>query len=234
MSNRVVTKRFILDQTEEQAFNTDTLILSYYTKINKGTKNILDIGTGSGVLMLDLAYKTNANIYGVEIQEERFKKALNNIKLNSLNDRLKVYNEDVKSFDNGILYDLIITNPPFFKVNHKDQLSKNKEELIARHEVSLNLYDLIKNVSRLLKYGGQFYMVHRPERLDEIIRYCEKYKIRVKEITFVHPYVNKEANHIIIKAIKNGRQGLIINKPLILYEDKNKLSKEMELIIGGF
>lgn len=234
MKELVHTNRFVLNQTKAQAYNTDTILLANFLKIPKGTKNILDIGTGSGILMLDLAQKSHANIDGVEIQNNRYKKAISNIKLNKLEDRLSVYKEDINRYEKEYLYDLIISNPPFFKVNHKDQLSKNKEEMIARHEVKLNLYDLLKNVSRLLKYGGHFYMIHRPERLDEIIKYGDEFSLIVKEIRFIHPYIDKQANHILVKAIKNGKQGIIIDKPLILYEEKEVLTEEMNKIIGGF
>lgn len=234
MTNRVVTKRFTLDQSKAEAFNTDTLLLADFVKIPKGTKNILDIGTGSAVLMLDLAMKTKAKIDGVEIQVQRSYLANSNIRLNGLTTQLTVYNSDIKQFESNVLYDLIVSNPPFFKVNHTDQLSDNKEEMIARHEVELNLRDLLESVSRLLKFGGHFYMVHRPDRLDEIINYSRDFNLTVKEVRFVHPYIDKDANHLLIKIIKNGNQGIIIKNPLILYSDKTVLSSEMAEIIGGF
>lgn len=234
MTFQVLTKNFKLNQTKEQAFNTDTILLANFIKVPKVCKNILDIGTGSGVLMLDLAFKTNANIFGVEIQEKRFIQAKENIMLNDLSERLEVYNKDLKEFNNKILFDMIVSNPPFFKVNNNQRLSENLEDLIARHEVSLTLEDLVSNVSRLLKYRGTFYLVHRPDRLEEIIYLFNKYNIVLKTIRFVHPYLQSRANHVLIKGIKNGNLGLDVLNPLIIYKEKHEFTEEMKEIIGDF
>lgn len=234
MSFFVETKRFGINQTKEQAFNTDTILLANFINIPKVCKNILDVGTGSGVLMIDMAFRTSANIHGVEIQENRYLQAVSNIELNGLSDRLTVNNTDFKSYHPNINYDLIISNPPFFKVNDGKRLSENKEDMIARHEVELTLNDLVKNVSRLLKFRGHFYMIHRPDRLDEIISSFDEYNLSIKEIRFVHPNINKDANHILIHAIKNGGKGLKVLKPLILYKDIHIFTDEMEKIIGDF
>lgn len=228
----VEMKYFKIYQTKQQAFNTDTVLLSNYIKIPKNTKNILDVGTGSGVIMFYLANKTSANIYGIEIQENRYLQAKENIELNNYQDRLTAIHGDLKEYQTDILFDLIVTNPPFFKVT--ENLSKDQEELIARHEVELNLEDLIKNISRLLKYRGHFYMIHRPDRLTEIIEYSSKYNIEIKDVKFIHPNINKEANHVLVHGIKNGGRGLIVEKPLILYKEKHVFTKEMEEIIGDF
>lgn len=234
MSFLVETKRFKLMQTKQQAFNTDTVLLSNFINIPKNTKNILDIGTGSGVLMFDLAFKSEANIYGLEVQQNRFEQACNNIELNNLTNRLKALNEDLNEYKPNILFDLIISNPPFFKVDQNSNLSKNEEDLIARHEVKLTLEQLFNNVSRLLKYRGHFYMIHRPDRLGEIVAYANKYQIAIKTIRFIHPNIDSKANHILIHGIKNGGQGISVLNPLILYKDKHIFTKEMEEIIGDF
>lgn len=236
LSNKfnVDTNRFKLNHTKETAYNTDTVLLSNFIKVPKGCKNALDIGTGSGVLMLDLAMKTSSNIYGIEVQENRALLAIDNVKINNLDSRLFVIKEDLNNYKTDIQFDLIVTNPPFFKVINNTRLSENEEEMIARHEVKLSLEELLSNASRLLKYRGHFFMVHRPDRLDEIIECSIKYNLAIKEIRLVYPYLNSNANHVLIHAIKNGGKGLNISKPLIIYEDKHKFTKEMEKIIGEF
>lgn len=231
----VETKNFKLNQTKQQAFNTDTILLANHIKIPKDTKNILDVGTGSGVLMLDLAYKTNANIYGIEVQENRFNQARENILLNKLEDRLKVINADFKEYNfNNLKFDLIVTNPPFFKVHNVNHLSKNEEDMIARHEVALDLENLITNVSKNLKDKGYFYMIHRPDRFLEILDLCQKNNLKIKQVRFIHPYLNSDANHVLIMAIKNGKEGIKVLNPLILYLDKHEFTDEMKQIIGDF
>ncbi|VEU80160.1 tRNA1(Val) (adenine(37)-N6)-methyltransferase [Haploplasma axanthum] len=234
MKHFVETKRFSLNQTKEQAFNTDTILLANYIKIPKDCKNILDVGTGSGVLMFDLACKTKANIYGIEVQENRYFQALENIELNNKKEQLNVFYADFKEHKFDQLFDLIITNPPFFKVHNNKQLSQNEEDLIARHEIMLTLDELLFNVSKNLKYRGHFYMIHRPDRLIDIIEIASKYKLQIKKVRFIHPYIDKPANHILIMAIKNGGNGIIVDEPLILYKDKHVFTDEMIRIIGDF
>ncbi|MDY0277069.1 MAG: methyltransferase [Acholeplasma sp.] len=234
MSFLVETKRFRLQQTKEQAFNTDTILLSDFISVPKGCKNILDIGTGSGVLMFDLANKTSANIQGIEIQKNRYLQALGNIELNDYKERVNVVLGDVRDYKFDVLFDLIISNPPFFKVVDDKRLSHKTEDKLSRHEVSLSLEALLKSASKNLKYRGYFYMVHRPDRLNEIILLCGKYNLAIKKIRFVHPYVNSDANHVLIMAIKNGGEGIKVLNPLVLYEEKHVLTAEIKKIIGDF
>ena len=234
MKFQVKTNRFVLNQTKQQAYNTDTILLANYIKIPKNCQNILDVGTGSGILLLDLAMKTKANIYGIEYQENRYLQAKENILLNNLNNQVEVIHGDFNNYQFNKKFDLIISNPPFFKVHNNERLSHNEEDLIARHEVALTLESLIINVSKNLKNKGYFYMIHRPDRISEIIELCKQNNMVVKKIKFIHPYLNKNANHVLITILKNGNEGVIVEKPLILYEDKHQFTKEMLEIIGEF
>lgn len=221
-----------IEQKSRQAFNLDTILLSHFTRIPAKSKTVLDIGTGAGPLMLYLSKKTKAKIIGIEIQEERYLQALHNIKLNKLEDRLSVLHKDVKKLTMKDV-DVIVSNPPFFKVNESSNLNDNEEDTIARHEVMLTLEELIKVVSKTLKYGGYFSMIHRPDRFGEIMLLLEKYQLTPKRVQFVHPYVHAPANHVLIEAMKQGSLGLTVEKPLILYIEKHVLTKEMTDIYGG-
>lgn len=222
-----------IEQRGRQAFNLDTILLQHFIKIPARAKVVLDLGTGVGPLMLYLSQKTNARIIGVEIQEVRYQQALKNIELNHLVDRLSCLHLDINDLKMKNV-DVIVSNPPFFKVNEKSNLNRDEEDTIARHELMLNLNNLIKIVSKTLKYGGYFYMIHRPERLGEIIHLFEKHQLVIKRLRFVHPYADREANHILIEATKNGSAGLKVEKPLILYRDKHVLTNEiMDIYQGG-
>ena len=222
----------LIDQNASQAFNLDTVLLQHFIKIPARSKTVIDIGTGAGPLMLYLSKKTKAQIMGIEIQEERYLKALENIKINHLENRLSCYHMDVKDLKMKDV-DVIVSNPPFFKVNESSLLSESKEDQIARHEVTLNIEELIQIVSKTLKYGGYFHMIHRPERLGEILLLFEKYQLTPKRIKFVHPYLDHPANHVLIEAMKQGKPGLTVEKPIILYIEKHVLTKEMMDIYGG-
>ena len=221
-----------IEQTESQAFNLDTILLASFAKIPYRTKQILDIGTGVGGLMLYLSQKTNAKITGIEIQANRYEQALKNIQINHLETQLSCVLSDVRTLKYKDV-DYIITNPPFFKVDEDSHLSMTKEDLIARHEINLTLEELIKTSASFLKNGGYIALIHRPDRFEEIARLMEKYDMVMKRIRFVHPYSHKKANHILVEAMKKGKPGLIIEPPIILYHDKHIMTKELIDLYGG-
>lgn len=222
----------MIEQNSKQAFNLDTILLAHFVKIPAKSKSVLDIGTGAGALMLYLSQKTRAKIIGVEIQEERFLQASFNITLNHLEKQCSAVLSNIKTYENKNL-DCIVSNPPFFKVNEKSNLNEDLEDTIARHEVELNLDELAKHASRLLKFGGKFFMIHRPDRFAEIIDVLHQYQLEVKRVRFVHPYIDEQANHVLIEAMKNGNPGVVLEPPLILYYEKHILTKELVEIYGG-
>ncbi len=221
-----------IEQNSRQAFNLDTILLAHFAKIPYRSKTVLDIGTGAGPLMLYLSKKTKAKIIGIEIQESRYLQAMKNIEMNHLENQLSCLHIDVKDLKMKDV-DVIVTNPPFFKVSETSLLNETEEDQIARHEVSLTLEELISVASKTLKFGGYFQMIHRPDRFGEIVLLLEKYQLTPKRVQFVHPYINEPANHLLIEAMKKGSPGLTVESPLILYIEKHVLTKEMTDIYGG-
>lgn len=232
MSRTLLGTNLLIEQNARQAFNLDTILLAHFVKIPVKSKVVLDLGTGVGPLMLYLSTKTRAKIIGVEIQESRYVQALHNIKLNHLEHRLSCVHQDAREFYYKNV-DVIVTNPPFFKLSEDANLSLDEEDRIARHEVMLTLEELCQVVSKNLKFGGYVNMIHRPDRLTEIIACFEKYQLSIKRIRFVHPYSDKPANHVLIEAMKHGQKGMKVEKPLIVYQEKHQLTEEMTQIYGG-
>lgn len=221
-----------IDQKSRQAFNLDTVLLADFVKVPARTKTLYDFGTGAGALMLYMSKKTTAKITGVEIQEDRYKQAVHNIELNHLNSQISCIHEDIRKLEEKDI-DVIISNPPFFKVNEKSSVNDNEDDTIARHEVMLSLNELVESVSKSLKFGGHFFMIHRPDRFAEIVEAFNQYQLEVKRVRFVHPYLNANPNHVLIEAIKNGQPGMKVDPPLILYYEKHILTKELVDIYGG-
>ena len=201
-------------------FGMDAVLLSDFAKEIKQGSNVLDLGTGTGILGILLCKKTNLKtITGVEIQKDVYDMAKRSIKLNNLEDKFLVINEDIKNLDKKLelqSFDAIVTNPPY-KKNSTGLKNDNEYKVISRHEVKCNLEDIIRVSSKLLKNNGKLYMVHRPERMKDIIINLEKYKMQIKEIRFVHPNINKKPNMILIKAVKQGGDFLNIQQPLFVY-----------------
>lgn len=211
-------------------FGIDAVLLSDFAKEIKKESKVLDLGTGTGILGILLCKKTELkNIIGVEIQKDVFDMAKRSIKLNNLEDKFSVINEDIKELDKKLQlqsFDAIVTNPPYKKDN-TGLKNDNEYEIISRHEVKCNLEDVIRVSSKLLKNNGKFFMVHRPERIKDIIINLEKYKMQIKEIRFVHPNINKKPNMILIKAVKGAREFLNVQEPLFVYNEDGTYTGEI-------
>lgn len=221
-----------IDQTKGCSFNIDAVLLAKFFNFSYKVKTILDVGTGNGVLLLYASQLSKAKLIGVEIQEDRYELACHNMKLNQLEDRSEIILKDYldTNFKN---LDCIISNPPFFNTKEDGQMSSLSSDQLARHEVSLKLNDFIKKVSEQLKYGGYFYMVHRADRISEIIKLLNQHQLVVKRLKFIHPYIDKPANHVLIQCIKNGSESVVLEPPLIIYQDKHVFTKEYIKYIGG-
>ncbi len=199
----------------------DSVILADFVDSNLSDKNILDVGTGNGIIpiLLSMREDKNVNITGIEIQEDVSKLAHENIIHNNLCDKIKIINIDVNDFKLGNTYDVVISNPPYMKVDGKKQ-NDNEGKSIARHEIKLDLKSLISNAKRLLKPIGEFYMVHRTHRLDEIVVALNEASMSIQKIRFVYASKEEESsNLILIKAVKGKKSILEVVKPLYLKEN---------------
>lgn len=199
-------------------FSVDAVILSDFFKENISKKGkLLDIGTGNGIIPLLLSENELLEIFGVEIQEEVYNLAIRNLTLNSLENKVTVYNCDVKNFPMGNSFDYIVSNPPYMKIDGKKQ-NINISKSIARHEITLNLEELVKNAKRLLKPRGELFLVHRTHRFTEIVRVLEDNCFCLKKIKFVYFSQEKNSNLVLIQATKGKKSILEIVEPLYLKE----------------
>ena len=169
------------------------------------------------------------HITGVEIQKSVYEMAKKSIKLNNLQDRFQIINEDIKNLSKifpANSFDAIVTNPPYKKEN--TGLKSNDEvQLISRHEVMCNIEDISKISANLLNSNCSLYMVHRPDRIIDIIEALRKNKLEPKNIRFVYPKIGKEPNLVLIKATKNAKEFLKIEKPLIVYNEDGTYTDEI-------
>lgn len=198
-------------------FSVDAVILSdFFSPTRKG--KILDIGCGNGIIPILLYSKGKGeDITGVEIQEENCELALKNVKLNNLEDYIKIENDDVKEYPKGNAFDYIISNPPYMEVDGKKQNILSCKS-IARHELTLNLYDLIRNAKRLLKPMGSITLVHRSYRFTDISRILEDCGFSLKRVRFVYYSKDRNSNLVLVEAFKGKKCKLEIEPPLFLEE----------------
>jgi len=210
-------------------FSLDSVLLPNFITINESTKNILDIGTGNAPIPLILSTKTKAKIIGVEIQKEVSELAKESVKINNLENQIEIINSDIKKdlFETES-FDIITCNPPYFEVKEKSKFNKNDYKTIARHEIELTLKELLKISRKLLKNGGTLGIVHRPERLIDILEEMRKNNIEPKKIRLVYPHKNKPANILLIEGKKNGNKGLKILPPLYSHNEDGTYTEEIQ------
>jgi len=220
----------IIQNEKGFCFGIDSVLLSDFAKNIKKNSLVLDLGTGTGIIPILLCGKTELKkIIGVEIQKEVSDMAKRSSKLNNLEDRFQVLNEDILNLNKiygNQTFDAIVTNPPYKK---KDTgiINEDERKIISRHEITAKLEDFIKVSKDLLKDKGEFYMVHRPERLVDIFSLLRKYKIEPKELRFVYSNINKPPKLVLIKGIKNSKSFLKVDKNLYIYDDKGNYTDEI-------
>ncbi len=211
-------------------FGIDAVLLSDFAKNIKKDSKVLDLGTGTGIISILLCGKTNLKeIVGVEVQEEVFDMACRSTKLNNLEDKFKVLNSNILDLEEKLqknYYDVIVTNPPYKKQN-TGIINDEAKKLISRHEVLANLEDFIRVSSKLLKDKGEFYMVHRPERLVDIFNIMRKYKIEPKEVRLVFSNEVTAPKMVLVKGVRNGGDYLKFRENLYIYKEDGSYTDEI-------
>ena len=220
----------IIQNKEGFCFGIDSVLLSDYAKNIKKDAIVVDIGTGTGIIGLLLCKKAKLKkIYGVEIQEDVAKMAERSVQLNSLEDKFEIINIDINNIsdklDNNSI-DVIVTNPPYKKKN-TGLLNEEEKKLISRHEIKCTLEDIVKTSYKLLKSKGEFYMVHRAERLVDILYTLRNNKLEAKNIRFVHSKAGEKPKLILIRCVKDAKEYLKIENPLFIYDNNGEYTDEI-------
>lgn len=215
-------------------FGMDAVLLSGFAAAKDGDR-VLDLGTGTGILPILMAAKTKAaHLTGLEIQQESADMARRSVKLNQLEDKIDIIEGDIKeagTLFGAASFDVITSNPPYMIGSHG--LSNPEEpKAIARHEILCTLEDVIRQTAGLLRPGGNFYLVHRPFRLTEIMVLLHSYRLEPKRMRLVYPFADREPNMVLIEANRGGRSRIKVEKPLIVYERPGVYTQEIYDIYG--
>lgn len=226
----------IIQNKEYFCFGTDSVLLANFVKSEKSSNIIVDLCSGSGVIPVILSAKKKCDkIFGVELQSEMFDLFERNISYNKLNGKIYGVKEDIKEvgeIKKKILevtssekIDIIVCNPPY-KTLGTGFKTKHDVKTIAKCEVMCNLEDVLKTSSKILSKGGRLYIVHKPERLSDLIAIGRKYNLEAKEIKFVYPKLNMKPSIVLISYIKDGGNETKVLEPLIEYNDDGSYTKE--------
>lgn len=215
-------------------FGMDAVLLTNYCDIKNNSK-IVDLGTGTGIIPILLSGKRNySKAYAIEIQEEVAEMAKRSVALNNLQNKIDILNIDLKGSLNYLepaSFDAVISNPPY-KLSNSGIINPTDKKAISRHEIKCSLEDVISTAASLLKQYGRFYMVHRPDRLADIMCLLRKYRLEPKQIRFVHPRAAEKPNMVLIRASKNGNPELKFDPPLYIYDGNGNYTDDVYDIYG--
>ena len=224
----------IIQNPAKFCFGMDAVLLSGFAKAKKGNI-VLDLGTGTGIIPILMEAKTEASCFnGLEIQEESAEMARRSVALNALEEKITIVTGDIKEADSlfdAASFDVITCNPPYMIGQH-GLVNPEDAKAIARHEILCTLEDVIAQAAVLLKPGGNFFMVHRPFRLAEIMVLLHQYKLEPKRMQMVHPFIDKEPNMVLIEANRGGKPRMSVEKPLIIYKEPGVYMPEIYDIYG--
>ena len=228
----------IIQSADVFSFSLDAVLLADFVKsVSRPDRKAVDLCAGNGAVGLFTSKKFAGRIDQVEIQSRLADMNQRSLELNGLTDRIKVFNRDLKdafSFLEKDSYDVVTCNPPYFKTLPQSKKNPNQYLALARHEIAVTLEDTVKVTSGLLKTGGKAYYVHRPDRLIEILDTMQAHRLAPKRIKLIYPKQGRDANMVLIEAIKDGKSdGLKFLPPVITYTDQNEYTPTIKEILYG-
>ncbi|MDP4093031.1 MAG: tRNA1(Val) (adenine(37)-N6)-methyltransferase [Bacillota bacterium] len=222
----------LIQKTDAFCFGVDAVLLANYADVKKQNE-VIDLGTGTGIIPVLLAGKTQAKrIIGLEIQESMAEMAKRSVELNQLDDRVQIVEGDIKKaveMFGAARFNVVVSNPPYIEAKG-GLINPSDTKAVSRHEILCTLEDVVRISSKLLVTGGQLAMVHKPERLADIVFLMRNYGMEPKYIRFVHPSPYKKANLMLIKGSRGGNRQLKMEPPLYVYDENGNYSDEINRI----
>lgn len=206
----------IYQYNDKFKFSLDSILLAEFVQIKPSIECIVDFCTGNAPVPLILSTKTKAKIYGFEVQDEIYKLAKCSVMENYLEKQISIYNANLKEALEYVLpesVDVVTCNPPYFKYDKTSLVNEDEGKAIARHEILMNFEDIVVMAKYILKNKGALYLVHRCDRLEEIMNCLSKYNFAIKRLQFIYTGNDKDAIMVLIKATKNGKVGSLKVSP---------------------
>lgn len=227
----------IIQRNDHFNFSIDTVLLAGFAAVNLKTKKIMELGSGNGAMLMLMSKRCRAELHGIEILETSHNLAQRNIEMNELSHRVKLINGDIRKVKELFpqqSFDLVTANPPFFKYDEKESLlKKEKKTSMARHEVNAELDDYIKAAYHLLNIKGIFTIVHRAERLPEILERMTANRIEPKRVLVCYTKYGADAKIVLIEGIKEGEKGFRILEPLYINKPEGGYSDIVKKMYRG-
>ncbi|MCR5720630.1 MAG: tRNA1(Val) (adenine(37)-N6)-methyltransferase [Lachnospiraceae bacterium] len=225
---------YIIQDPKRFCFGMDAVLLTGFASCTHEDE-LLDLGTGTGIIPLLMEGKYSPrSITALEIQKDSADMARRSVLLNDLEDKINIVTGDIKEADKlfkPASFDCITSNPPYM-INSHGLKNPAEAKAIARHEVSCTFEDVARVTEKLLKPGGSFFLVHRPFRLNEIMGTLTRYHLEPKRLQLVYPYADKEPNMVLIESVRQGKSGMKVLKPLIIFKEPGVYTDEIKDIYG--
>lgn len=216
----------IIQNPDWFCFGIDAVLLSGFADIKQGD-TVMDLGTGTGIIPLLLVAKTEASqIDALEIQAEVAEMAQRSIQLNGLENKINIINADLVGFKTSQQYNAVTCNPPY-KMADTGLVNPGDKLKISRHEVCCTLHDVISTASRILKPMGRFFMIHRPERLADIMFEMRTLKLEPKRIRYVHSDALKPPVMVMVEGRKCAKPYIKTEPPLVIYNKDGSYTDEV-------
>lgn len=221
--------RKLYQDTEMFSFTLDSILVARFLNLNSRRKKIIDFGTNNAIIPLIVSKYTEAKIVGLEIHPQAVTLAQENVKLNHLENQIEIIETDIKDYvkEHNQEFDVVICNPPFFKMDGNPKLKEQPQKIQARHEVLITLEEIVASAAKVLKNGGLLTMVHRAERTSELLVLLERYRFTPKRMQYVYSKPNQKAKTLLIDAVLNGKEGNDVLPPLIAHEEDESYTPEL-------
>lgn len=223
----------IIQNTDYFCFGIDSVLLANFVSSNSSKNVVVDLCSGTGVISVILTQKKKLHkIYAVELQDEMYNLLKRNIKLNNLEDCIYPFKANIKDYYLDKKVDIVVCNPPYKEIGTGIK-NENTVKYIARHEKECTLEDVFKCSSKILKQKGKLYLVHKPQRLVDLISLARKYNLEAKNIRFVYPKFNSSASIVLVEYVFCGGNEINVLPPLIEYDEFGNYTEEILDIYGS-
>lgn len=223
----------IIQNTDYFCFGIDSVLLANFVSSNSSKNVVVDLCSGTGVISVILTQKKKLHkIYAVELQDEMYNLLKRNIKLNNLEDCIYPFKANIKDYYLDKKVDIVVCNPPYKEIGTGIK-NENTVKYIARHEKECTLEDVFKCSSKILKQKGKLYLVHKPQRLVDLISLARKYNLEAKNIRFVYPKFNSSASIVLVEYVFYGGNEINVLPPLIEYDEFGNYTEEIIDIYGS-
>jgi tRNA1(Val) A37 N6-methylase TrmN6 len=226
----------IIQHKNHFSFGIDAVLLADFVDVKPGDK-IIDLGTGTGVIPLLLTAKSDpGQVLGIELQAELVDMAKRSVLYNNLEEFIQIKRADITELKNQLRaesFEVVASNPPYMPLG-QGKVNPERQLAIARHEIKITLKEVVGASAYLLKYGGKASYVYRPERLDELLLLMRENNLQPKKLRFIYPKKDEECNLVLVTGVKGANYGLVIEEPLIVYQDDGEYTLEiMEIYYGS-